>query len=175
MQNVFLAVFLLGLILGVLSMLIGIDRTRKPWREHKAGLLNLPTGGAFFTALGVTGYLAARYSTWTPSTNIGLGLLTGVAAAAGAFGMLFGWAVPSAKKEVEDERYLLQGYLGQVTRAVGATTPGEISYEENGKHHLVSARGLNDAPIAVGTEIVIERVENGVAFVELWETIEKQL
>jgi membrane protein implicated in regulation of membrane protease activity len=83
--------------------------------------------------------------------------------------------VPSARRETEDERYVLQGFVGRVTQAIGAGTPGEISYQLEGSWHRVRARSLDGNPIEAGTEIAIERIEDGVAWVERWSTIERQL
>jgi hypothetical protein len=83
--------------------------------------------------------------------------------------------VPSAARETEDERYALQGFVGKVTRSIGDGTPGEISYQLEGAWHRVTALSLDGNPIETGTEIAIERIEDGVAWVERWSTIERQL
>ncbi|MGH7633534.1 MAG: hypothetical protein ACRENC_07370, partial [Gemmatimonadaceae bacterium] len=69
----------------------------------------------------------------------------------------------------------LQGYLGRVSQAIEPGQPGEITHDFEGQHHTVRACSLDDSPIAVGAEVVIDRVENGVAYVELWSTIAQQL
>ena len=35
--------------------------------------------------------------------------------------------------------------------------------------------GLEGATITAGTEVVIERIEDGIAYVELWSNIEREL
>ena len=40
---------------------------------------------------------------------------------------------------------------------------------------VVPAVGLEGASIAAGAEVVIERIENGIAHVELWSNIEREL
>jgi hypothetical protein len=37
------------------------------------------------------------------------------------------------------------------------------------------ARAIDDQLVRAGTEVVIERIENGVAFVEEWAAVEKRL
>jgi hypothetical protein len=37
------------------------------------------------------------------------------------------------------------------------------------------ARAIDDHAVRAGTEVVIERIENGVAFVEEWAEVEKRL
>ena len=85
-----------------------------------------------------------------------------------------GWAVPSAARETEDERYALQGFVGKVTQPIGNGTAGE-SLPARRSWHRTRARSLDGQPIENGTEIAIERIEEGVAWVERWSTIERQL
>jgi hypothetical protein len=173
MRVLFLTVFIAGLVLEVVSMLAGIDRKerRGDWVKYA----NLPTAGAAATLFGLIGYPMAKYSSLGAGMMV---LIAGAVAIVGAVGMMLliaGWAVPSARRDVEDERYLLQGHFARVTRAIPAGERGEIAFEHEGTRHVVDALSLNGAPIAAGAEVVIERVENGVAYVELWSTIERQL
>mgnify|MGYP003288484459 CR=1 FL=1 len=89
--------------------------------------------------------------------------------------MIAGWAVPSAARETEDERYVLQGFVGKVTQPIGNGTAGEIAFQLEGSWHRQRARSLDGKPIESGTEIAIERIEDGIAWVERWSTIERQL
>ncbi|MFN2399587.1 MAG: hypothetical protein ABR543_13265 [Gemmatimonadaceae bacterium] len=172
MRVLFVLSLILGLALDVATMLVGIERAR---RQLRASLFNKPTVGAFFTGLGITGYLFARFSSlgWVPVLVIATAV--GLAAAGGMFGLIAGWAVPAAVRHVEDERYILQGHIGRVSHTIQAASTGEITYEHDGKRHVVPARSLDGEPIETGSDIAIERIEDGVAHVELWSRIEKQL
>lgn len=173
MRTLFILAVVLGLALAVRSMLVGIARAQ---RALRASIFNLPTIGAFFALFGVVGYLVDRYSTLSAVPTLAIAGASGLAASAGIYGVIAGWAVPSAAREVEDERYVLQGHFARVTAPVGIGGFGEITYELDGTRHVARARGLDDqATIPAETEVVIERVEDGVAYVELWSTIEKQL
>lgn len=169
----FAALFLAGLVLGVIAMLVGIQKDSPP-RTARA-MFNLATIGAFVTTIGAVGYPVARYTElgWIAVTTIA------VAAGLGAWGlavaMIAGWAVPSAAREPEDERYALQGFLGKVTQPIGDGKVGEISYQLEGQWHRARARSLDGTAIEAGTEVAIDRVEDGVAWVERWSTIERQL
>ena len=90
-------------------------------------------------------------------------------------GIIAGWAVPSAARDVPDERYLLQGHLARVTRPIEGSQGGEIAFEVEGRRQMATAASLDGTSIAVDADVVIERVENGVAYVERWTTIAKQL
>jgi hypothetical protein len=175
MRVVFLLSFLIGVAFGVISMLAGVDRQRR--RRSRTPILNYPTVGAFFTALGVTGYALTRYSSLGPVAITAIALVVALAAGGGMLGLVAGWAIPSAARDVEDERYRLQGFLGRVTKAIGSadSDPGEISYEHDGIRSTTPARSLNGQRIERDTEIVIERIEDGVAHVETWSRIEKEL
>lgn len=173
MRVLFLACLALGLGLGVVSMIAGIDRDRRHGRWVK--YLNLPTAGAAIALFGVVGYPLARYTTLRPGWML---LIAGGSALAGALGvvaLIAGWAVPSADREVKDPRYALQGQLGRVTQSIGATAAGEIAYELGGAPHTLRAQSLDGGAIARGADIVIERVEEGIAYVERWSTIARQL
>ncbi len=172
MQILSLLAFLLGLILGVAGMLVGVDRKQI---RRRTPVFNLPTVAAGLTLFGAVGYLLTRYSSLSTPATVAIAGAAALAAAAGMFGVIAGWAVPSAARDVEDERFQLQGYLGRVTRAIRAGGEGEIVYEHNGTRQVAVARGLDGHAVESGTEIVIERVENGVAYVERWSTIERAL
>lgn len=172
MRILFILAVVLGLALAVRSMLVGIARAQ---RTARASLFNLPTVGAFFALFGVIGYLVERYTVLSPIPVLAIAGAAGLAAAMGVYGVIAGWAVPSAARDVADERYVLQGNFARVTGAVSAGGLGEIVYELDGTRHSVRARALDGQAIPAETEVVIERIEDGVAYVELWSTIEKQL
>ena len=173
MRVIYLVTLLLGLILGVVSMIRGIDRDER--RRRAISFFNLPMVGSLAVALGITGYLLTRYSSLSAPVVALLAVIVGLAGASGTIALIAGWAVPSAARDVEDERYRLQGHIGHVTRNIDAGGLGEISYEHDGRRHAIAARSLDGTAIPAGTDIAIERVEDSVAFVELWANIEKQL
>jgi hypothetical protein len=74
---------------------------------------------------------------------------------------------------VEEEE--IQGQLAVVTRDIAASAAGEIAYENHGKEVRVPARGLGTRLLAAGADVVIDRIENGVAFVEEWAVVERRL
>ena len=50
---------------------------------------------------------------------------------------------------------------------------GEIVYEVDGRRYTVPARSWDGEPIALDADVVIERVEDGVAIVERWAQVEE--
>lgn len=169
----FIASLILGLILGVAAMMRGIDRHLA--RRGRVAPLNMPTVAAFLTVAGAVGYPIARYSGLGPLVTWAIALASGLVAAFGVFWLLAGYIVPSAAKDVEDERYRLQGHLARVSREIAPGGDGEIEYEENGVRVTVAARALTDEHVPSGADVVIERVEDGVAHIELWSRIADEL
>jgi hypothetical protein len=169
----FVSLFLAGLVLGVVSMLVGIQKDSPP-RTARA-MFNLATIGAFVTVAGAVGYPLARYTTLGGLAISAIALAAALAAWGLAVAMIAGWAVPSAKRSPEDERFALQGFVGKVTQRIGSGTVGEITYLLEGAWHRNRARSLDGKPIEDGTEIAIERIEDGIAWVERWSTIERHL
>jgi membrane protein implicated in regulation of membrane protease activity len=70
---------------------------------------------------------------------------------------------------------VLQGHLATVTAPIEPNSDGEITYVVEGTRHTVRARGLDGSTAARGVEVVIERIENNVAYVEPWVEVEKRL
>jgi membrane protein implicated in regulation of membrane protease activity len=169
----FIAALILGLLLGVAAMMRGIDRHLE--RRGRVAPFNMPTVAAFLTFTGAVGYPVARYTELHPSIAWGIALASGLLAAVGVFWLLAGYIVPSAARDVEDERYRLQGHPACVTRAITADGDGEIEFEEHGVRTTVAARALSGDTMVQGAEVVIERVEDGVAHVELWSRIADEL
>ncbi len=169
----FAMILLAGLLVGVVAMLRGIDRKARhgAWVKY----LNLPTVGAAAALFGIVGYPLAKYSSLGTAAILATAGAAAIAAASGMVALIAGWAVPSAALHVEDPRYALQGHPARVSQDIAMAGVGEIVFELDGAHHAVQAVGLEGASIAAGTEVAIERIENGIAYVELWSNIEREL
>ena len=186
MHFLYLATFLTGLLLGVYAMIRGVERIGSPGHSPELDALgrpvgtarmalSAPTAGAFATVLGITGYLLWRYS----ALSVGLQLVIAVAAALlatiVATKAVSHWATQAAEHDVVDERYLLQGHPAQVVAPIGTDQRGEISYAVGEKRYTVVAESLDGTSVTAGTEVVIDRVENGVAYIEPWVQVEQRL
>jgi membrane protein implicated in regulation of membrane protease activity len=178
MTTLFLASLLLGLALGVFSMLHGVERAgtagSAPASEPTTSL-KLPLVAAFATVFGIAGYLLTRYAPLPNAATLVIAAVLGALGALGAAALVVKWAIPSAKEDVVDERYTLQGAPARVVRAIGADGVGEIEYVADDRHVTSRARSFDGRPIEAGTEVVIERVEEGVAYVERWALVEARL
>src|SRR5215208_7087977 len=180
MQTLFLGSLLLGLLLGVFAMLHGVERpdaagpSAVPAPEPKASL-KLPLLAAFATFFGLSGYLLSRSAPLPPLADLAIAAAFGALGSIGAAALVVKWAIPSAKEDVIDERYLLQGSPARVIRPIAADAPGAIEYDADNRRVVSDARSFDGLPIEAGTEVVIERVEDGIAYVERWALVEARL
>ena len=179
MVPLFLGSFLLGLVLAVFAMLHGVDRrsARLPFNVvvEPSATLNLPLLAAFAALFGAIGYLLSRYTALGVVPRLLIAAVAGAAAALGVLALIHRWAIPSARQDTVDERYLLQGHPARVTAAIGPDLPGSIVYEIDGIRHAVRAMSLDGSAVDVETDVVIERVEDGLAYVESWDRVEQRL
>ena len=182
LSAVFLASLLAGLLLAVRAMLVGVERPR-PGGELRPGI-SVPAVAAFATAFGLVGYVLLRYAAVSSVVAIVGAVVAGGLATAGAIVLVAKWAVsPPAEDDDHDhhhhgnaEWYELQGTPATVTRAISAEGEGEIEYEGvGGARHATPARSFDGTPLDAGAEVVIDRIEDGVAYVEAWAAVEKRL
>ena len=67
--------------------------------------------------------------------------------------------------------YILNCILGAILWVVGLTMAGFLF----GKSYTIPARSMDATSVSDNTEVVIDRVEDGVAYVELWTHVESRL
>ena len=82
---------------------------------------------------------------------------------------------PSRRPRVELDPEVLTGHIARVTAAISSAAAGAIAYTLEGTDHVVAAMSSDGAPIQAGADVVIDRIENGLAFVERWEVVEGRL
>lgn len=166
-----------GLLLLVYMMIAGVPRPRGSADDYstRAPRLFLPVIGTFCTAAGITGYLtehSARIGGLTRATVIiGVG---GVASLLGAWTVVKVFAMPSDDPE-DDPRYRFQGHVARVIEPILAHQPGRIAFEIDGSRYELRAQSVDRMPVVVNTEVVIEQIDDDLATVELWATVEQRL
>lgn len=172
---IFLVAFIGGLVLAVIAMLHGVEYTRRNRSRAPSPFFNLPALAAFAIGFGAVGYPIASRTTLPTWGVLLIAAAGGALAISGAITLLAAWALRGASARSHIDEDDIQGQLAVVTRDIAAATPGEIAYELSGREVKVPARGLTAKPLAAGIEVVIDRIENGVAFVEEWSVVEQRI
>lgn len=172
---IFLAAFISGLVLAVFSMLHGVEHTRRNQSRAPSPFFNLPAVAAFAVGFGAVGYPLTSRTRLPAWAIVLIAVAGGALATSGMITLLAQWALRGAatsSSRVEDE---IQGQLATVTQEIGLAGAGEISYEHLGRKLRVPARALSGRFLPAGADVVIDRIENGVAFVEEWAVVEQRL
>jgi hypothetical protein len=171
--------FLGGLLLAVRVMFFGVQRRVGEDRlAHRRWPLAL---AAFLATGGVVLYVASRDGRVT-TTTLALVVLSGVVAGLGAWWLVQRSAAAPSSDPDDDPRYRFQGHVARVIETIGGgpdSRRGRIAFEFDGKRHDFFACWTPEtagSPAGqAGTEVVIERVEGDVAFVEPWTVVEERL
>ena len=79
------------------------------------------------------------------------------------------------EQDPDDPRYALQGHVALVSTPIPSDGEGQIIISDAGANRTIRARTIDGSAIAEGEEVCIERVEDEVAFVELWAIVEQRL
>ena len=81
----------------------------------------------------------------------------------------------TVEHDIDDERYVLQGHVARVVSSINSGSEGRITFDVGAEHRTLRARSLDDAAVDEGTEVIIERIEGDLAFVEPWIQVEQRL
>ena len=176
MKIVYLASFIGGLLLAVRIMIYGVERPRE---EHPEGERSFRLSPAilvaFLIVFGIAGYIMTQRSAGTVATRLVIAAVLGGIFAALAARSVRKWWTVTPEHDVDDPRYILQGILARVTKAIAPGVDGEVAFTVGDDHRVLKARGVDDTPLAAESEVVIERIEDDVAYVESWAEVEKRL
>ncbi len=173
---VYLASFVVGLLLAIRVMLYGVERARE---DHPTGersfRVSPPIIVAFTIVFGGVGYVLTRQTATSGIVRLLVSLVAGVVASIIAARLVTKWWAVTPEHDIDDERYVLQGHVGRVTKPIRADVDGEVTLEIGSEARVLRARSFDESAMAAGTEVVIERVEGEVAYVEAWRDVEKRL
>lgn len=187
MSVIALAVFLTGLVLGVFAMLYGTERRvqtavapHERQGEHDpaaepSALLNRASVAAFAVGFGLTAYLLDRADVGATWLQVAAAFAAGAAAFALQALLFARWAIPGARVEHVEPRFLLQGTIGHVVREAPLHGTGEMRYALDGRDYTLPVRAVHGGALSAGTDVVMDRVEDGIAYVELWSVVEGRL
>jgi membrane protein implicated in regulation of membrane protease activity len=128
------------------------------------------TLAAFLCWFGGCGYLLTRSGDFALLTILLLALVTGLAGGAVLFWFLVRVLLPH-EKELTAEDTAILGVYGLVSSPIREGGTGEIQFSQNGSRHFVPARCEAGGMLARGTEVVVMRYQQGIAYVRAWDEI----
>ena len=175
MTYLFLATFIAGLLLGVRVMFFGAERRRQlsadglPLRRSEPAIIG------FLLLFGLSGYLLIRRGAVSPGLGTVIAALLGLVWAVLVTRLAVATARVQPEHDPDDPRFALQGHVAIVTSAIPSDGEGTITFSEAGAQRTTRARTIDGSAIAQGEEVCIERLEDDVAFVELWAIVEQRL
>jgi membrane protein implicated in regulation of membrane protease activity len=169
----FLLVFTAGLGAAVYTMLLGVTPAPAARATTKLGMLSAPSVAAFAIVFGAVGYLCTTRTELTPFVvfiiAFGAGTIT-IPLSAPLLARL-----ARSRKGSSGEDLDIEGQLAKVVSPLSDDSPGDVAYCVDGRE--VTQRALNLVPgsLPIGREVVIDRIDDGIAYVEDWESVEKRL
>ena len=131
---------------------------------------NLRTISAFLAWFGGAGYLLARYSDLAAAAELLVAAGVGLVGGGIIFVVLTRYVMPRLT-ELRPEDYRIEGAIARVTVPIRAGGTGEIVYTLGGTRHVDGARSVSGDGFERGAEVVIQRLEKGIAYVERWENL----
>lgn len=178
LDAILLGGFLFGLIFTLASLLMGLGDVSADGdgASHGAdhgllsGLFNVSSILAFVTWFGGIGYVARNALGLWSWLALVLGLLGGLAGAL-AVAWFFRKVLRDPNAEMDPMLWEQVGVLARVSSSIRSSGVGEIVYEQNGLRQLASAKGADDTAIPRDTDVVILRIERGIAVVQPFEEL----
>jgi hypothetical protein len=175
MTYLFLATFIAGLLLGVRVMFFGAERRRRPSADALPLRRSEPAIIGFLLMFGVAGYLLTRRGTVSPGAGVLIAALLGLVWAVLVTRLAVATARLQPEHDPEDPRFALQGQVAVVSAAIPADGEGTITFSDAGAQRTTRARTIDGSAVGEGEEVCIERLEDEIAFVELWALVEQRL
>ena len=197
--NFYLFCFLIGFSLSLLAFLAGAVHLHPPARMHlhfpvqaihgkpiggiRGGLrggaraggghgdiswFNASTLLAFLAWFGGTGYILAKNSHIVAALSLLIASGVGLAGGWIVFGFM-ARIVKLSDARMHDWDFRLEGAVGTLSSAIRENGTGEITFERNGAIASANARTEDGRPLPKGSEVVISRYEDGIAFVQRWD------
>jgi len=195
-SDFYLLCFLVGFSLSVLSFLAGAVHIHLPFKMHlpfhgahhgagghasatgaKGGgkgasshvsWFNASTMMAFLAWFGGTGYILATHSQLVGIVALGFATLAGLCASWVVFRFMVK-LMNAESSHLKDEDYRHEGAVCTVTMPIRENGTGEVVFLQGGVRRSTGARSHDGKPLEKGAEVVIERYENGIAYVRRWE------
>ena len=134
--------------------------------------LNPPAMFAFLAWFGGIGFLLTEYYRVWYLLALAMATLAGLTGAAIISWFLLKVLLPR-ETVLYDSDYELVGVIARLNTSIREGGTGEIIFSQAGIRRCAGARAADGKPLAKGREVVIERVDRGIAYVAPWEEFTK--
>lgn len=168
LDAILVGAFLFGILFTMGSLILGVGDLHADGGTHGDGwfhgVLNVSSFLAFLTWFGGVSYLFRNGAEWNAALSLLAGTIGGLAGAA-----IISWFLRTILRSeagtLDPKDFNRVGVMARVTSGIRSGGIGEIVFEQSGSRMVTSARSELPLMIPKGTEVVILRVERGVAIV----------
>ncbi len=170
----FLGCFAFGFVLCLIAFLAGSAHLHLHVHHHVhvpgASHLNFGTVAAFLTWFGGAGYILIKWGGVGLVVVLMLAALVGFAGAMAIF-LFTAKVLAPGDKPLDPADYRVEGALGRVSCPVLPSGTGEMIFVQQGRRSALAIRSEAGVAIPAGTEVVVTRYENGIAYVREWDEL----
>ena len=131
--------------------------------------LNSMTLTAFLAWFGGTGYLLEKYTSLWVWLALSCSIVAGLVGASAVFSVLRKLTKRDFSMNPAD--YYMVGRLGRVSASVNENGVGEMIFARDGARGSIPIRSEDGLRIDKDVEVVITRLEKGIAYVRRWEDL----
>ncbi len=171
LADIFAACLFFGLLLSAFSLLGGSHHMHFHAHHSHGGAaawFNIGTIAAFLTWFGGTGSILTRFHGLALFLIL-VGAFAGGLAGAAIIFLFLSRVLARGDKPLDPADYRMVGALGKVSSRVSARGTGEMIFVQQGRRVGVPIRSENGEPLPGGTEVVVIRYEDGIAYVRAWD------
>jgi|KBSMisStaDraftv2_1062788.scaffolds.fasta_scaffold00535_15 membrane protein implicated in regulation of membrane protease activity len=129
--------------------------------------INPMTLTAFLAWFGGTGFLLMRHSTIWFVTALIIALFAGAGGAAIIY-LFLSKVLTSEDEALDPADFEMVGVLGKLSVRIREGGTGEMIYSQAGTRRVCGARSDLGGSMLKGTEVVVTRYQNGIAYVRRW-------
>jgi membrane protein implicated in regulation of membrane protease activity len=133
---------------------------------------NASTILAFLAWFGGVGYILTKHSHFVGLTILGFAFLAGLFAGLVVF-QFMARIVKATSTPMLEWDYRVEGTVGTVSMPIRENGTGEVIFEQNGARKSTGARSEDGTSLPKGTEVVIARYDDGIAYVKRWDEFTK--
>ncbi len=182
----YLVCFFLGFALSLVSFVAGGLHLHLPTKFHfHIGHGHFGSGGhaatgvsifntfslmVFLAWFGGVGYLLTRHQSIGAWFAFGLAVMTGMMGAMIVFLFMAKVLMPH-DRAINQADYEMVGVLGRVSSSIRERGTGEMVFTLEGTRRSCGARAENGSALPRGTEVVVTRYQNGIAYVRTWDEL----